>query len=510
VDKNSDSASVVEGPEQAEPLLPEFQPGAVLQGTYRILRPLACGGMGEVYEATHERLPGAFAIKALHREFIHDEDALARFRYEAEIMAALRHPNIVQVLDFNVTDTGLPYLVMELIEGKDLSEHLQQNPQPMPAARVARIIRQTASALEAAHGRGVIHRDLKPENVMLMNVDGQEDFVKVLDFGVSKVGWSHRVTAEWAILGTPQFMSPEQAQGRREEVDHRSDQFALAAMTYTLLTGHEPFRGESTVTVLYQVVHQDPDPLSQFVGWPSAHTDAVLRRAMAKNREARFPGVLAFARALDEAIRQDLGSAVAQQAATPPPAPMPVAVPIITAPAVIGGPAVTDIQAEIVPVAPVGGPVDVEWAATVIEDVTRPPWPRRRQSRFRRRKCSRTTLVTMRRRSRMLTRQLVKRVRSRPRLAAAGLLAVAAVATMFYLDMVGWQRVGSVFGAAIHEATEVTSRTVARLRPAPERPGHQLPSASGGGATQLVPIPALPAELSTRHESGARSVAVTP
>jgi serine/threonine-protein kinase len=232
---------------------------------------------------------------------------MCRFRCEAEIMAGLRHPNIVQVFDFNFTPDGRPYLVMELIEGRDLNEHLRGK-NPMAPERVARIVRQIASALEAAHAHGVVHRDLKPENVMVVSAEGHEDFIKVVDFGISKARWSERITSEFAVMGTPQFMAPEQAQGLREEVDSRADQFALASITYTLLTGQEPFRGETGVAVLYQVVHEDPEPLDILVDWPCASAQAVLGRAMAKDRQARFATVLDFARALEDAIAVDLGA----------------------------------------------------------------------------------------------------------------------------------------------------------------------------------------------------------
>jgi serine/threonine protein kinase len=261
--------------------------------------------MGEVYAAAHERLPGRFAVKVLHRDMVRDEEALSRFRSEAEIMAGLRHPNIVQVIDFNVTPDGVPYLVMELVEGVDLAESLREG-QRLPPVQVAHMIHQIASALEAAHACGVVHRDLKPENIMRLSLDGQEDFIKVVDFGISKAR-RMRITAETAILGTPQFMAPEQAQGRREEIDHRTDQFALAAMAYLLLTGREPFRGDTAVTILYQVVHQDPEPLAKHVDWPCAHVEAVLRRGLAKERSQRFPSVLDFARALEQAIVDDGG-----------------------------------------------------------------------------------------------------------------------------------------------------------------------------------------------------------
>ena len=282
-----------------------FDSGVLLQGTYQILHALGTGGMGKVYAASHARLPGLFAIKALHKEFSTNENAVVRFRGEAEIMAGLRHPNIVQVFDFNLAEDGTPYLAMEFIEGSNLGERLRAGDRFAPA-RVARIVAQIANALDAAHRHGVVHRDLKPENIMLMSPDGQEDFIKVVDFGISKAVGAHRITAETTILGTPQFMAPEQAQGRHDEVDHRTDQFALAAMTYTLLAGCEPFRGTDPVAVLYQVVHEEPEPVANRVDWPCCRVDTVLRKAMSKNIADRYLSTLEFSTALLAAIEQDL------------------------------------------------------------------------------------------------------------------------------------------------------------------------------------------------------------
>jgi serine/threonine-protein kinase len=291
--------------------------GIVLQGTYRIVRPLAEGGCGEVYLAAHTRLPGRFAIKLLHRSLVRDSDAFERFRHEAEITSTLRHPHIVQVFDFNVTDGGVPYLVMELLEGKLLAQRMAAG--ALEPAATVEIVEQIASALHAAHSRGIVHRDLKPENVMLLSGAGVADFVKVLDFGISQASWRPRLTEGERVAGTPQFMSPEQACGLRDQIDHRSDQFSLAAITYALLTGEEPFRGENAIAVLYQVVHADPPPPSQLVSTLGPEIDAVVMRGLAKESADRYPTVLEFASALRAAVHGAAATAFTEAVSEPPP-----------------------------------------------------------------------------------------------------------------------------------------------------------------------------------------------
>jgi serine/threonine-protein kinase len=273
----------------------------ILDNNYRIIEGLAAGGMGEVYRAVHLRLPRTLAIKTMNLEFAARPEWVARFCREAKILAQLRHPNIVQVLDFNIAPNGVPYLAMELLEGQDLRAAIDAG-RRFDAAETAAIVRQVASALDAAHAAGVVHRDLKPENVVLLSAPGQLPVVKVIDFGLSLRGGSDRVTADHSIIGTPDYMAPEQAQGLREQIDARTDQFALAALAYTLLTGRTPFSRDTPVAILYAVVHEEPAELGSAVGWNAAPVERVLRRGLARRRDDRFPSVLAFADALEEAL----------------------------------------------------------------------------------------------------------------------------------------------------------------------------------------------------------------
>ncbi len=289
--------------DEATIALSEFAPGTILQGTYRIVCPLAEGGCGEIYLADHLRLPGRVAIKVLHHGVHRSAEVLSRFRQEAEITATLRHPHIVQVLDFNVTDQGYPYLVMELLEGESLARRITDAGALPPAAAVA-IVDQIAQALSAAHARGIVHRDLKPENIVLLSGEGVHDFVKVLDFGISQASWRPRLTDGAQVAGTPQYMAPEQACGQREAIDARTDQFSLAAIAYTLLTGREPFQAEDPIAVLYQVVHADPPPPSALVPRLGAAVDAVILRGLAKRSDDRFTNIMAFVAALRQAIEE--------------------------------------------------------------------------------------------------------------------------------------------------------------------------------------------------------------
>ncbi len=283
---------------------PLLQPETLLRETYLIGDKLASGGMGEVYRARHVRLPGSFAVKILNARLAGDAKSIARFRREAEILALIRHPNVVQVFDFDLLSEGVPFLVMEHVEGRDLAQHVVEGG-PLSLDRVVRIVHQIASALEAAHARRVVHGDLKPANVMLVDREGHRDLVKVLDFGVAQMFGTRSGSTEPTslMLGTPSYMAPEQAECRNDEIDGRADQFALAVLTYVLLTGADPFPGDTTVEVLARIIHAEPAPLGSRVAWPADGVEAVLRRALCKRAEGRYPRILEFAEQLARAAR---------------------------------------------------------------------------------------------------------------------------------------------------------------------------------------------------------------
>jgi serine/threonine protein kinase len=274
--------------------------GLELKGSYRIDRLIARGGMGAVYEAQHLRLRRRVAVKVLLNRQALDPDIVSRFRREADIMANVGHPHIVQVLDLDETEESGPFFVMEYLEGETLARRVRRTG-AWPILDAVRVASEAAAALAQVHAAGIIHCDVKPTNLFLVRVNGQTDFVKLLDFGVSSELSRGTHHAAGDVAGTPNYMAPEQAGGRKD-LDHRTDQFALAAIEFELLSGRKAFPGSDTDHVLEYVRRVAPPPLSEVAPWVPRVFDRVLARALSKNPGDRYSSISAFAWALGNAV----------------------------------------------------------------------------------------------------------------------------------------------------------------------------------------------------------------
>jgi serine/threonine-protein kinase len=285
---------IVTGPE-ADPML-----GAVLGGKYRVERKLGEGGMGAVYLAHHVTLPKQFAVKALHSDFTRNVEALERFRREATTTALLEHPNILGISDMDQTDDGMMYIVMEFLKGQELRDVLNEV-RILPIPRAVHIFSQLCRALAAAHDKGIVHRDLKPENVFLVEREGDTDFVKVLDFGISKIkqGGS-KLTQTGMVIGTPHYMSPEQARGD-SNLDHRSDIYTIGAMLYEAITGALPVQADNPTGVLVKILTEAVTPPRQINPAIAPSLEAVVMAAMAKDPAQRYPACRDLMRAIQQA-----------------------------------------------------------------------------------------------------------------------------------------------------------------------------------------------------------------
>jgi serine/threonine protein kinase len=275
-------------------------PGMVVGGVYRAIRLVGVGGMGEVWEARHERTKGRVALKLLLTEMGRHQEVLLRFQREVEITSGLNHPNIVRVSDADKLPDGRPYLIMEFLEGHDLTHVIGQ---PMAVSAVAEIVEQAALGLHAAHGQSIIHRDLKPANIFLVPLPGtSRSLVKILDFGISKaVDGLSKLTQTRTLMGTPFYMAPEQATGGGSVMDARADQFSLAAIAYELLTGRMAFEGDGIVNVLYKVVHEAPRSFASLGMAAGSGVEAAILRGLSKSPNDRFGSILEFSDALKRA-----------------------------------------------------------------------------------------------------------------------------------------------------------------------------------------------------------------
>ncbi len=250
--------------------------GALVSNRYRVVEHIAGGGMGDVFRVEHLELGKTFALKVLKTEHSDDEDFVGRFKREAFAVSRIGHENIVEVTDSGKTESGQSYFVMEDLRGETLAQHLHRG--PFPPKRAAKVASQVASAIEAAHIEGVIHRDLKPSNIMLLQRPRRPDFVKVLDFGAAKVLTGTGALAQTAVgtvVGTPEYMSPEQASGM--PVDERSDLYALGLVLYEMLTAKTCFDGPTPTAVLVKQLTKPPPPIDASLKIPQALHDLVLR-----------------------------------------------------------------------------------------------------------------------------------------------------------------------------------------------------------------------------------------
>src|SRR5262245_33522536 len=275
--------------------------GRVLSDRYRIVRKIGEGGMGAVYQAEHALIEKKIALKILFQDLTRRPDLIARFLQEAKSASRIGHENVIDISDFGQSPEGLVFIAMEYLDGQDLGKMLKGTG-AMDWERARPILMQITKGLRAAHGNGIIHRDMKPENVYLIQREGRPDFVKVLDFGIAKIvnddTGGPALTQTGMIFGTPEYMSPEQAQGSAP--DHRVDVYAVGCIMYHMLTGQVPFTADNFMGILTKHLLEPAVPPRKRrpdLEIP-ADVEAVCLRAMEKDRDKRYPDMDSFYRAL--------------------------------------------------------------------------------------------------------------------------------------------------------------------------------------------------------------------
>ncbi len=270
--------------------------GAIVADRYRILEKLGEGGMGTVYLAEHVKMGRMSAIKVISKSLTQDADAIARFNREAANASRINHPNVCAIYDFGETEDGVIYLAMEFIEGESLTDLIDREGALAPK-RAADIARQTAEALEAAHEYGIVHRDLKPDNIMITKTRGGSDHAKVVDFGIAKAAGGdekQNVTKTGLVVGTPEYMSPEQLSG--DAVDGRSDIYSLALVFFRMLTGTLPFQADTAQEAMIKRLTDEPLKLKDALpegGFPTA-LQIVMDRALQRLPSDRYSSAAEF------------------------------------------------------------------------------------------------------------------------------------------------------------------------------------------------------------------------
>jgi serine/threonine protein kinase len=295
--------------------------GTVVGGRYRLERQVGEGGMATVWKAEHMALHSPVAVKFLHTGGRQSKELTERFLREARTAASVRHRNVIEITDFGLTDDGMPFMVLEYLHGQSLAQLMEYNPALDPPEAV-RIISLTLRGLAAVHDAGIVHRDLKPENLFLVT-DADGTFPKLLDFGVSRrVGLASDITQEGALIGTPDYMSPEQACGERD-VDRRTDIYSMGVILYETLTGRLPFEAERIGDLIQKITHESPPTVHELRPDLPPPLSDVVARAMARDRDDRFPDARQMRWALIEAADtygfRHTGSALISISELPPP-----------------------------------------------------------------------------------------------------------------------------------------------------------------------------------------------